>query len=244
MIRSPNVNPVRSCLGCGRRAPQNELLRVFVSDTGVVDADPDRRRFGRGAYLCWKVECVWEARKKNRFSRALHKRTGPGLDDAGLSDRIAERLRERMLRRLHTARRAGAAMPYPMSAAQPLTCAPEDVRAVVVPDGAEVPAGLTGTLVVAGGSRERLALALQSPQATHALLLDGALARELAGLAQVREDFLRTPPIRPQGRSARAGEAKKTGMFGDSAGGEPRGPHGGQGGPGQAPKQSVRVGAA
>lgn len=247
MVRSPNLNPVRSCLGCGRRAPQNELLRVFVGEAGLLDADPDRRRGGRGAYLCWKVECVWEARKKNRFSRTLRKRGGHPLEEAGFAERVAERLSERMLRRLHTARRAGAALPYPVAeGAAPIRF--EDVRAVVQPDGAGVPEGLTGVTLVPGGARERLALAMQSPSLTHALVLDGELARELTGLAHVRADFLRTPPIRPQGRPARAGEASarvanKTGPQ-DPNGAEPRGSGGGRGGSGQAPKQSERIGAA
>jgi len=49
--------PVRTCVGCGRRSPQAELVR-FVARGGRLVLDPRRRLGGRGAWLhrlpgCW-----------------------------------------------------------------------------------------------------------------------------------------------------------------------------------------------
>ncbi len=49
--------PVRTCVGCGRRAPQPELLRVVMARGGLM-LDRHRRLPGRGAWLhrqagCW-----------------------------------------------------------------------------------------------------------------------------------------------------------------------------------------------
>lgn len=51
--------PVRSCVGCGQRAAQADLLR-FVAADGNLKSDADRRLPGRGAYLHPKSAC-WEA---------------------------------------------------------------------------------------------------------------------------------------------------------------------------------------
>jgi predicted RNA-binding protein YlxR (DUF448 family) len=49
--------PVRTCVGCGRRSPQAELVR-FVATEGTLMLDPRHRLPGRGAWLhrlpaCW-----------------------------------------------------------------------------------------------------------------------------------------------------------------------------------------------
>lgn len=52
--------PVRTCLGCRRRHPRRALVRLVV-DEGMVRADPERERPGRGAWLCATAECVERA---------------------------------------------------------------------------------------------------------------------------------------------------------------------------------------
>lgn len=51
--------PVRSCVGCGAKAPQNELARMTLRE-GALRLDEGVRAPGRGAYLhrrggCWKA---------------------------------------------------------------------------------------------------------------------------------------------------------------------------------------------
>lgn len=62
--------PERTCVGCRRRAPQRELLRVALDGTRVV-ADPLRRAPGRGAYLHRDPRCVEQARRRRAFRRAF-----------------------------------------------------------------------------------------------------------------------------------------------------------------------------
>src|SRR5262249_60654822 len=55
--RRVRAAPVRTCVGCGRRSPQAELVR-FVARQGRLVLDPRRRLGGRGAWLhrlpgCW-----------------------------------------------------------------------------------------------------------------------------------------------------------------------------------------------
>lgn len=56
--------PIRTCVGCGARAPQATLVRVV----GTVDGlrlDPARRASGRGGYLHREPAC-WDAFVRRR----------------------------------------------------------------------------------------------------------------------------------------------------------------------------------
>jgi predicted RNA-binding protein YlxR (DUF448 family) len=64
---------VRTCIGCGRKAPQSELLR-FVAVDGLLQHDPTRLEPGRGAYTCHRRVCFERAASKRAFARTL-KRT-------------------------------------------------------------------------------------------------------------------------------------------------------------------------
>lgn len=73
--------PVRMCVGCRRRVPQSDLLRV-VSAEGRLVPNPRRRLPGRGAYVHLREECVSTAVARKAFSRAL--RIRGALDPADL----------------------------------------------------------------------------------------------------------------------------------------------------------------
>jgi len=75
---SGSHRPVRTCIGCGRRLPKDELVR-FVAADGTVIADP--RREGRAAYTCHRLSCFERALARNAFSRTLKQRVrlDPGL---------------------------------------------------------------------------------------------------------------------------------------------------------------------
>jgi uncharacterized protein len=63
--------PVRTCIGCGRKAPKDELLR-FVAADGAVVSDPKSQ--GRAAYTCRRLSCFERAASRNAFSRTLRRR--------------------------------------------------------------------------------------------------------------------------------------------------------------------------
>jgi uncharacterized protein len=72
--------PVRTCLGCRRKAPQDQLLR-FVARKGELIADSARRLPGRGAYTCRKAACFEQAASRRAFARTLRRPVNlPGLN--------------------------------------------------------------------------------------------------------------------------------------------------------------------
>ncbi|MDP9459899.1 MAG: YlxR family protein [Actinomycetota bacterium] len=62
--------PVRTCVGCRRRAPVSDLLRVVVR-SGALVPDPRRRLPGRGASVHPTPECLRAAERRRAFTRAL-----------------------------------------------------------------------------------------------------------------------------------------------------------------------------
>ena len=74
--------PIRSCVGCRRRRPQAELIRIVRCPDGTASVDsgtleavtPGRRAArvpGRGAYVCRDEHCADKAAKSGALSRAL-----------------------------------------------------------------------------------------------------------------------------------------------------------------------------
>ncbi len=70
--------PIRTCAGCGRKAPQAELVR-FVARAGALA--PGRREPGRGVYTCRRRLCFERALHRRAFSRTLRStvRVDPAL---------------------------------------------------------------------------------------------------------------------------------------------------------------------
>ena len=70
--------PTRTCAGCGRKAPQAELLR-FVAHEGALT--PSAKGPGRGVYTCRRLACFERATARRAFNRTLKStiRVDPGL---------------------------------------------------------------------------------------------------------------------------------------------------------------------
>jgi predicted RNA-binding protein YlxR (DUF448 family) len=60
--------PIRSCAGCGRKAPQQELIR-FVAREGELA--PGAHEPGRGVYTCRRLLCFERAVANRGFARKL-----------------------------------------------------------------------------------------------------------------------------------------------------------------------------
>jgi len=60
--------PLRSCAGCGRKAPQSSLLR-FAAQNGMLTEG--RTLPGRGVYTCRRLQCFERARARRAFDRVL-----------------------------------------------------------------------------------------------------------------------------------------------------------------------------
>ena len=50
------------------------MLRFVRDPDGMVRPDPERRREGRGAYLCGEPECTHKARDGRAFARSFRAR--------------------------------------------------------------------------------------------------------------------------------------------------------------------------
>jgi len=62
------TEPIRTCAGCGRKAPQVELLRFAASEGSLVHAPKGP---GRGVYTCRRLSCFERALERRAFNRTL-----------------------------------------------------------------------------------------------------------------------------------------------------------------------------
>jgi len=63
------ADPVRTCVGCGARLAQRDLVRLRV-EGGAVVVDRERRG-GRGAWIHAGGTCLERAAKRRAFARVL-----------------------------------------------------------------------------------------------------------------------------------------------------------------------------
>ena len=66
------AQPIRTCVGCGRKAPQGELVR-FVARGRELTLDARGRAPGRGAYTCRRLVCFERAESRRAFARTLRR---------------------------------------------------------------------------------------------------------------------------------------------------------------------------
>ena len=62
--------PLRRCVGCGRQAPQRELVRFTAIGGDLV---PGAHSPGRGAYTCRRLACFERALAQRGFARVLRR---------------------------------------------------------------------------------------------------------------------------------------------------------------------------
>jgi predicted RNA-binding protein YlxR (DUF448 family) len=79
--------PERTCVGCRKRAPASQLLRVVAQD-GLAVPDLERRLRGRGAHLHRDVACLDLAERRRALPRAL--RVDAVLDLTALRQALTE----------------------------------------------------------------------------------------------------------------------------------------------------------
>jgi len=78
--------PERTCAGCGRKAPQQELVR-FTAQAGSLVAG--RTQPGRGVYTCRRLACFERAADRRAFNRVLRQTV---LVDPALARLVAPQL--------------------------------------------------------------------------------------------------------------------------------------------------------
>jgi len=82
------AQPERTCAGCGRRRPQDRLVRLAVGASGMVEVGA---RGGRGTYLCPAANCARRALERRAIGRLLRTQA-PVPDD--LEARVVSMLAE------------------------------------------------------------------------------------------------------------------------------------------------------
>ena len=63
--------PMRQCTGCREMKNKKEMMRVLKTGEGEILLDTTGRKNGRGAYLCYSLECLDKARKNKGLERSL-----------------------------------------------------------------------------------------------------------------------------------------------------------------------------
>jgi predicted RNA-binding protein YlxR (DUF448 family) len=63
--------PMRKCIGCGEMKSKKEMMRVLKTTEEEIILDTTGKKNGRGAYLCFSLECLEKARKNKGLERSL-----------------------------------------------------------------------------------------------------------------------------------------------------------------------------
>lgn len=79
--------PLRMCVACRAMRPAADMIRI-VNDknSNTAALDINKKKFGRGAYICKSIDCIKKAEKKRGLERHL------GISNAADIYRQAEEL--------------------------------------------------------------------------------------------------------------------------------------------------------
>jgi len=63
--------PQRTCSVCRTQKDKNELLRIVKNKDNIIKVDQTGKQSGRGAYICYDMECLEKAQKSKRLEKVL-----------------------------------------------------------------------------------------------------------------------------------------------------------------------------
>lgn len=63
--------PQRTCSVCRAQKNKNELLRIVKNKENIIKVDETGKQPGRGAYICYDMECLKKAQKSKKLEQAL-----------------------------------------------------------------------------------------------------------------------------------------------------------------------------
>ena len=63
--------PQRTCSVCRTQKNKNELLRIVKNKDNIIKIDEMGKEPGRGAYICYDMECLEKAQKRKGLEKAL-----------------------------------------------------------------------------------------------------------------------------------------------------------------------------
>ncbi|MBN1618587.1 YlxR family protein [Candidatus Dojkabacteria bacterium] len=88
--------PLRMCIACRVKKPKKELIRLVLSEKGVV-VDVDGKINGRGANICPSENCFSVAVERNIFSQTF-KQNLKNLDIASLKKNFDSAIEQKKFR--------------------------------------------------------------------------------------------------------------------------------------------------
>ena len=63
--------PQRTCSVCRTQKNKSELLRIVKNKDNIINVDESGKLSGRGAYICYDMECLEKAKKRKALEKAL-----------------------------------------------------------------------------------------------------------------------------------------------------------------------------
>ena len=63
--------PQRTCIVCRTQKNKNKLLRIVKNKENIIKVDESGKEPGRGAYICYNMDCCERAKKSKKLERTL-----------------------------------------------------------------------------------------------------------------------------------------------------------------------------
>lgn len=83
--------PQRSCVVCRTQKNKNDLLRIVKNKENQIKIDNIGKEPGRGAYICYSMECLEKARKTKKLEKELETKIDENIYEQ-IKDIIAKKL--------------------------------------------------------------------------------------------------------------------------------------------------------
>ena len=63
--------PLRKCTGCQEMKSKKEMMRILRTQEDEIILDTSGKKNGRGAYICYSMDCYLKAVKNKGLERSL-----------------------------------------------------------------------------------------------------------------------------------------------------------------------------
>ena len=70
-MKTKNKIPMRQCTGCREMKSKKEMMRVLKTAEDEIILDTTGKKNGRGAYVCFSMECLEKAIRSHGLERSL-----------------------------------------------------------------------------------------------------------------------------------------------------------------------------
>lgn len=81
-MKTKSKIPMRQCTGCREMKSKKEMMRVLKTAEDEIVLDTTGKKNGRGAYVCFSMECLEKAMKSRGLERSLKTRIPEGVYEA------------------------------------------------------------------------------------------------------------------------------------------------------------------